>query len=273
MAAAAIRFENWVNGTLNSIIIYNPSVNLTYVEYDDVESSLWLGITGYPVNRLEIEFPSPTDLYNFVWADTGLNWALTTSSSTSTVYIGSNQDIDRSDAPTTTTTTAAPTTTTTTAPTTTTTTVPGGTTTTTTAAPTTTTTTAAPTTTTTTTFIPGPPSVWYSWAKADDANAVFEIYINDSPFDNEAALSRNAGNTSTKFNDFVDTDTLDVRIVGNSACYSKIWIRVVNLQSGAEETKKAPDSGGYGQGYLQTVSIIMEAGKAYYIEAETVTVL
>lgn len=257
MAAAAIRFENWVNGTLNSIIIYNPSVNLTYVEYDDVESSLWLGINGYPDNRLEIEFPSPTDLYNFVWADTGLNWALTTSSSTSTVYIGSNQDIDRSDAPpTTTSTTTSTTTTTTLAPT------------------TTTTTTAAPTTTTTTTFIPGPPSVWYSWDKADDANAAFEIYINDSLFDNDAELTETTGVTDSKeLNNFVATDTLDVRIVGNSASYNRIWIRVVNLETGEAVTAKAPDSGDYGQGYLQTETIIMEAGKAYYIEAKTVTVL
>jgi len=266
MAAAAIRFENWVNGTQNNVIIYNPSVNVTYIEYDEVEPTLWLGVNGYPNSRLELEFPSPTDLYNFVWANTGLNWALTASSDTGTVFVGSNRDIDRPDAPTTTTTTAGPTTTTTTGPTTTTTT---------TAEPaTTTTTTAEPTTTTTTTFIPGPPSVWYAWDKAIDANAGFEIYIDDDEFTNDAGLSISVASPLKQLDDYTAGDTLIARIVSDSASYNRIWIRVVNLETGVEELPiKAPDSGGYQQGYLQTVSIIMEAGKAYYVEVTTVTVL
>jgi hypothetical protein len=259
MAAAAIRFENWVNGTLNNIIIYNPSVNLTYVEYDDVESSLWLGINGYPDNRLEIEFPSPTDLYNFVWADTGLNWALTTSSSTSTVYIGSNQDIDRSDAPTTTTTTAAPTTTTTTAPTTTTTTV-------------------TPTTTTTTTTAAPPPSapqLMWEWNKAESASAQFEIYINDEvleedPFvsttdtiDRTVPIARTAG------------DMLNVAIWAPFTTSSRIWIyEVTDLENPGSGTPiKTPEPDGaanYQQGDVLTVAIELVVGKIYYIEAESV---
>jgi len=264
MAAAAIRFENWVNGTQNNVIIYNPSVNITYVEYDGVEPTLWLGINGYPNSRLELEFPSPTDLYNFVWADTGLNWALTASSDTDTVFVGSNRDIDRPDITTTTSTTST-TTTTTAAPTTTTTTAPGGT--------TTTTTTAAPTTTTTTTFIPGPPSVWYAWDKVDGSNAGFEIYINDDEFDNDATLSIQTASTLKNLNDYTAGDTLTARIISDAASYNRIWISVVNLETGEQETAKAPDSGAYQQGYLQTVSTTLEAGKAYYVEAETVTVL
>jgi len=262
MAAAAIRFENWVNGTQNNVIIYNPSVNVTYVEYDGVEPTLWLGVNGYPNSRLELEFPSPTDLYNFVWADTGLNWALTASSDTGTVFVGSNRDIDRPDITTTTSTTSTTTTTT------------AGPTTTTTTAALTTTTTAAPTTTTTTTFIPGPPSVWYAWDKVDDANAGFEIYIDDDEFTNDAELSISVASPLKKRDDYTAGDTLIARIVSDSASYNRIWIRVVDLETGVETLPiKAPDSGGYQQGYLQTVSIIMEAGKAYYVEATTVTVL
>jgi hypothetical protein len=268
MAAAAIRFENWVNGTQNNVIIYNPLVNVTYIEYDEVEPTLWLGVNGYPNSRLELEFPSPTDLYNFVWADTGLNWALTSSSDTDTVFIGSNRDLNRPDAPTTTTTTAAPTTTTTT--------VPGGTTTTTTSTSTTTTTTLATTTTTTIPPAPAAPRILWQWNKADSANALFQIYINDPDLELDPIVSSEVSIDRTTPVAYVAGDTLNVAIWAPFSTSSRIWIyEVTDLDNPASENpiQKAPEPVGvaiYQQGDLLTATIELVAGKIYFIEAESV---
>lgn len=273
MAAAAIRFENWVYGTLNNVIIYNPSVNVNYVEYDDVSPTLWLGVNGYPDGRIEVEFPSPTDVYNFVWANSGLNWALTDSDDTGTVYIGSNLDISRTDVTTTTSTT----TTTTAAPTTTTTTAAPGTTTTTTAGPTTTTTTGVPTTTTTTVAPTAQSRFSWSWTKQTGANAAFEIYLNDSELNNDPLYSTVVSKDYSTLIDEADAgSTLNIIIWANASCSSRIWIYEVTDPDRLtlnEPFYQAPVPAGaanYSQGDLQATTLTLEAGKRYYIEAETI---
>lgn len=148
MATQVIRFENWVQGTLNDITVFNPAQNIVYTEKDATDSTLWLGLSGYSEPRIEIAFPSVFDMNVFHTTLVQTIAVGTAGTGGTAALIGSN--ITRAGTvPTTTTTTRRATTTTTTL---------------------------VPPTTTTTTL--APPRITWSWTKDAGVAASFRIWAN-----------------------------------------------------------------------------------------------